>query len=63
MVESLDHRTNLGLRFLSDGKLFYEVYMPTSRERERERVLPSMLPCRQLLWPIFGDYCLTFVLQ
>lgn len=36
MVESLDHRTTLGLRFLSNVKLFYEVYMPTSRERERE---------------------------
>lgn len=36
MVESLDHRTTIGLRFLSDVKLFYEVYMPTSRERERE---------------------------
>lgn len=36
MVESLDHRTTLGLRLLSDVKLFYEAYMPTSRERERE---------------------------
>lgn len=64
MVESLDHRTTIGLRFLSDVKLFYEVYMPTSRERERESsAFYAALQTATManLWRLLSDFCITIM--
>lgn len=64
MVESLDHRTTLCLRLLSDVKLFYEVYMPTSRERERESsAFYAALQTATManLWQLLSDFCITIM--